>query len=93
MGPTLLVSPLPIADDEKITDRIADTARQLATIARANGVMYANIFEDVRSSATWQEEALAGDGAHPGAAGYMYVAEILSQNSAWQDWVSSHYRE
>ncbi|MBO6504730.1 MAG: hypothetical protein JJ850_05010 [Kordiimonadaceae bacterium] len=88
MGPTLLVSPLPIADDEKITDRIADTARQLTTIARANGVLYANIFEDVRASSVWREEALAGDGAHPGAAGYAHVADILSQNSVWRDWVS-----
>ncbi len=87
MVPTLLISPLPVADDEKITDRIADMARQLATIARANGVMYANIFEEVRASAVWQQEALAGDGAHPGAAGYAHVAEILSHNPVWRDWL------
>lgn len=88
MGPTLLVSPLPIADNEKITDRIADMARQLMTIARANGVMYANVFEEVRASTVWREEALAGDGAHPGVLGYAYVAEILSQNPVWQAWLN-----
>lgn len=89
MGPTLLVSPLPIADDEKITDRIADTARQLATIARANGVMYANIFEAVRASSVWREEALAGDGARPGSGGYAHAAHILSENPVWRSWIDA----
>lgn len=88
MGPVLMISPLPVADDEKITDRIADMARQLATIARANGVMYANIFEEVRASAVWRQEALAGDGAHPATGGYAHVAELLSQNSVWRDWLA-----
>lgn len=86
-GPTLLISPLPVADDEKITDRIADMARQLATIARANGVMYANIFDEVRASPVWREEALAGDGAHPATGGYAHIAEILPQNPVWRTWL------
>lgn len=88
-APTLLISPLPVADDKKITLRIADMARQLSVVARANAVPYVNIFDEVNASSVWRDEALAGDGAHPAAGGYQLVADILARDPIWQEWLES----
>lgn len=85
--PTLLISPLPIADNEKVTLRIADLARQQAVVARANAVPYINIFSAVQASNAWYQEAMVGDGAHPSAGGYQFVADMLERDATWQHWL------
>ncbi len=87
--PTLFVSPLPVAGDPKANFRIADMARHLGLVARINRVAYVDIFKEVQTSDVWCAEALAGDGAHPGAGGYQAVADMIAAYQAWQDWYAT----
>lgn len=88
LAPTLFISPFPLADDPKANFRIADTARQLTAVARANRTAYINIFDDVQQSEVWRDEALSGDGAHPGAGGYQLVAGLIADHPVWRTWLS-----
>jgi lysophospholipase L1-like esterase len=86
IAPTLFISPFPLMDDPKANFRIADTARQLATVARVNRAAYIDIFEDVQQSDVWRDEALSADGTHPGAGGYQIVADMIASHPVWRDW-------
>ena len=87
--PTLFISPFPIADDEKANDRIRDMARQLGAVAQVNKTPYLNIFDAVHDAAIWRDEALAADGAHPGAAAYALVADLIAAHPVWQAWFTA----
>ncbi|MCJ9429826.1 GDSL-type esterase/lipase family protein [Kordiimonas marina] len=87
MAPVLFVSPFPVADDAAATNRIGEMARQLITFTRLHKTPYVNIFDAVMASDIWRQEALAGDGAHPGAGGYGLVVDLIAQSPVWQDWL------
>ncbi|MET8875781.1 hypothetical protein [Nocardia sp. NPDC004604] len=40
----------------------------------------------MRDGAVWMREVRAGDGAHPGAAGYDELAAIIG--SHWREWLA-----
>ena len=40
-----------------------------------------HVLEALRASAAWTRDAAEGDGAHPGAAGYSELAELV-----WPQW-------
>jgi len=82
--PTLLVGPLPIADDPVANKRIADLSRQAGVFARAHRVPYLDVFSKVHGSPLWQEECEAGDGVHPNSGGYKLVADLVENWGAWQ---------
>ncbi len=84
--PVLFISPLPVAGDSAASNRIGEMARQLATVAQINGAAYVDIFDAVNTSDVWQQEALAGDGAHPAAGGYSLVADLVKNHPVWQAW-------
>jgi len=86
LWPTLFVGPVPIADDPVANKRIADLSRQIGVFARAHRVSYLDVFSHMKNSETWREECAAGDGAHPGSAGYQLIADMVNDWSAWQDW-------
>lgn len=88
IAPILFLSPFPMAENDKATACVADTARQFATIARANGVPYVNIFDGINGCDVWHKEALANDGVHPGAGGYEKAAALIVNNDIWHAWVS-----
>ncbi|WP_262692444.1 GDSL-type esterase/lipase family protein [Kordiimonas aestuarii] len=87
--PVLFVSPLPVAGDRAATNRIGEMARQLITFTRIHRTPYVNIFDDVNAADVWHGEALANDGAHPGAAGYGFVADLVAAHPEWQAWLKS----
>lgn len=89
MGPTLFISALPVADDGPASGRIGDMERQMGAIARINKVAYVDICAAVAKSDIWREEALANDGAHPGAGGYQLVADLIAGHPVWQNWLQS----
>ncbi|WGV26619.1 GDSL-type esterase/lipase family protein [Halotia branconii] len=83
--PVLMVSPLPIADDEQ-NQRIADLAKQYALVCNELDVPYLNVFPVLEKSHIWIDEAKANDGAHPRAAGYTELARIIETWDAWLNW-------
>ncbi|MBL4639092.1 MAG: hypothetical protein JKY57_01040 [Kordiimonadaceae bacterium] len=86
--PTLVVGPLPIADDAVANKRISDLSRQAGVFAKAHKVPYLDVFSIVKDSEIWREECTAGDGVHPGAGGYQVIADLVSGWDAWRSWLN-----
>ena len=84
--PTLFVGPLPIVGDETANKRIADLSRQIGVFAKTHGVPYLDVYTELADSEAWQAECKAGDGVHPGAAGYQLIANKVTAWDAWQAW-------
>lgn len=86
MAPVLLIGPAPIADTPAADFRLADICTMMAHCAERRGIAYLPIFTALRQNRTWMDEALANDGAHPGAEGYSVLADMVRGWSAWQGW-------
>ncbi len=82
-GPCLMLGPLPVLDDQTIFDRVDLLSKEQEKLCMEIGVPYLPIFEWAMSSETWQQETLAGDGAHPNQRGYSLLADYITQ---WQPW-------
>lgn len=80
--PTLFVSsPPPIHESARV-----DAIRQAAAFGNICLDLRVHFLDVVAASSgfrRWQEEALAGDGAHPGAGGYEEFADVVE---AWPPW-------
>lgn len=83
--PILMVSPPPIAEVEQ-RSRIQELVAELSVICNALKVPYLDVFTPLLASSVWLKEVAAGDGAHPNAAGYAELAQLVWQWQDWQDW-------
>jgi len=83
--PTLMIGPPPIQDPEQ-NQRTSALSQQFAQICHQLAVPYLDIFPTLAASETWMQEVSQGDGAHPQAAGYALLADVIQQWSAWQNW-------
>lgn len=83
--PTLLISPPPIADQEQ-NQRTQVLCQHLASICQDLQIPYLDVFTPLSQSAIWMQEVVAGDGAHPDAAGYTEFAQLVDHWSAWNHW-------
>jgi lysophospholipase L1-like esterase len=81
----LMVGPAPVADAEQ-NQRIGDLSVQLAELCQELEVPFLEIAGPLQASSVWIPEAIANDGAHPRAAGYGELAELVRSWSAWRDW-------
>lgn len=84
--PTLFVGPPPIADDET-NRRIAALSTGLETLCRGLAVPYLDLLSPLRTAEVWRREVAAGDGAHPGAEGYAFLADLVGRWRPWQSWM------
>jgi lysophospholipase L1-like esterase len=75
-------------DDEAANDRIADLSAAFAELCERRGVPFAPLVDALRGSEVWRRELAAGDGAHPGAAGYEEMARLVLA-AGWIDWLRS----
>jgi lysophospholipase L1-like esterase len=80
--PLLVVGPPPVDDDDQ-NDRIAALDERFADEVSP----YVRVFGALRSEQDWMRAVALGDGAHPGAAGYHLLAELVLP--AWADWLGS----
>ncbi len=82
--PVLMVGPPPV-EDRAQNRRIAaldELFRRTCAEARAP---YVAVFAALRSEPRWMDEVSAGDGAHPAAAGYGLLADLVEP--VWQEWL------
>jgi acyl-CoA thioesterase I len=84
--PALMVGPPPVADPVQ-NRRIAALDAQFAAICAETGAPYVTVFAPLRDAPVWMDEVAAGDGAHPGAAGYDLLTDLVEP--AWQEWLLS----
>lgn len=82
LRPTLMVGPPPI-DDDGINARTRALSAALGRLCGRLGVPFLDIFTPLEHHPVWRHETAVGDGAHPGAAGYDALADLVA---AWPEW-------
>ena len=83
LAPVLMVGPPPVVDPGVCARAEALNAALLALCARLQ-VPFIDVFQPLMAGGLWQAEAAAWDGAHPGAAGYQQMADLISAHPAWR---------
>jgi acyl-CoA thioesterase I len=78
--PLLVVGPPPVADSDQ-NDRIEALDERFAEQV----FPYVSVFGALHLERDWMRAVVLGDGAHPGAAGYDLLAELVLP--AWEDWL------
>ncbi|MFJ9947271.1 GDSL-type esterase/lipase family protein [Kitasatospora sp. NPDC091207] len=87
----LVVGPPPVVGwGEEHLERLLDLAGQLAALCAGRGVPFVDVTAAVAAHPGWAAEALAGDGAHPGAAGYRFLAGLVL-SGGWPGWVGGEW--
>ncbi len=86
--PTSMIGPGIIACDAEATARIHALSADYAELCARIGVPYFEICHLVSASPIWNQEALAGDGAHPNRGGYALVAAAIADWPPWQAWIA-----
>lgn len=84
--PVFMVGPAPLPEP-KVRERLVVLDKAFAALCLRLAVPYASVLDGLMATPTWLDEARAGDGAHPGAAGYRRLAEIILAGKAWRDWM------
>lgn len=82
LRPTLMVGPPPI-DDDSVNARTAVLSDALAGLCAGIGIPFLEVFTPLQRHPVWRHETATGDGAHPGAAGYQALADLVI---AWPEW-------
>lgn len=80
-----VVGPPPVGAPESDA-RVDQLSRRFAALAGERGVPYVETAAALRAGGTWVREAAAGDGAHPAAAGYAALAELVL-GGGWLAWL------
>jgi len=82
-----VIGPAPI-DDEAANDRIAELSYAYRMLCARNRVPFVPLVDELRDNEVWRGAIAAGDGAHPGAAGYAEIARLVLA-AGWLDWLRS----
>ncbi|MGK2878520.1 MAG: GDSL-type esterase/lipase family protein [Solirubrobacterales bacterium] len=89
--PAIVIGPPPIGDmpeEDRVLRSLSDA---FAGVCAARDVPFVATFDRLGPGSTWRAEAAAGDGSHPGAGGYIELAEFLDAEglTAWLTKMSS----
>ncbi len=84
--PLLFVGPPPVGDGELLA-LVTELGDQLEHVCAHAGVPFVGVLEQLAASGTWQREAAAGDGFHPGAAAYAEMAAAVDGSPVWREWL------
>jgi lysophospholipase L1-like esterase len=85
--PVLLVGPPPVPDaglaarGEALNEHFKLLCARLRT-------PFIDVFRPLAADGLWLAEAKAGDGAHPAAAGYQRMADLIAVHPAWRAFTS-----
>ncbi len=71
-----VIGPAPV-DDADQNRRIGDLSASFAHLCALRDRPFIGVVEPLLESPVWMSEVSAGDGAHPGAAGYQTLAQLL----------------
>ena len=82
LAPVLLVGPPPMADPG-VCARLEGLNDALKALAARLRVPFIDVLQPLMADGLFQAEALAWDGAHPGADGYQRMADLISVHPAW----------
>ena len=85
-APTLMIGPPPIADTA-VNTRVRGLSQAFAALCRDLAVPFLDVFDPLLASDAWRREIAAGDGAHPGRAGYQALVALVDGWPAWRAWL------
>lgn len=86
--PVLMVGPPPIADDAA-NMAIASLSVALDGVCQSLRLPYLPVFSTLFANEVWRREVAAVDGAHPGAAGYRQLADLVEAWPSWLAWAQA----
>lgn len=86
--PVLMVSPPPVLDQEH-NYKISELSKHFELICKRLDIPYLDVFSQLEKSQVWKDEIRSYDGAHPRAAGYTELAELVKKWDAWLKWFPS----
>jgi len=73
--------------DTEQNSRTTRLLEQFEKICLEMDIPYLDIFTPLKTSNIWLQEAEAYDGAHPRAAGYQEIANLVQNwSSGWRSW-------
>jgi acyl-CoA thioesterase I len=81
----LVIGPAAI-DDEDANERIVALSAAFEELCEQRGALFVPLVEGLLRSHRWRQEVARGDGAHPGAYGYMEIARLVLA-AGWLDWL------
>ncbi|MDR1824891.1 MAG: GDSL-type esterase/lipase family protein [Bifidobacteriaceae bacterium] len=84
--PVAVVGPPPAPYDMR--DAIGELSHALADVAGRRGITFVDTFTPLVTHEQWIQDLKAGDGHHPGQAGYGLMAWLVS-NAGWERWLTS----
>jgi acyl-CoA thioesterase I len=84
--PTLMLGPAPLPPEDADA-RIAALSRALSRLCGELAIPYLDLHTPLAAIGLWRLELAIGDGAHPGAAGYALIADLVEGWPAWREWL------
>lgn len=85
--PTLMLGPPPLPLIEDADRRIAQLSRDFARLTGALQIPYLDLWTPLAATRLWRLDVTAGDGVHPGAAGYALIADLVEGWAPWRRWL------
>jgi acyl-CoA thioesterase-1 len=83
--PAFVVGPPPTLD-AAVNERLAALSTALADVSGRRGVPYVETFAPLVAHEDWLTDLTAGDGVHPGQAGYGLMAWLVL-HGGWHEWL------
>lgn len=83
--PVLVVGPAPGLDADR-NDDVAELADAFADVCARRAVRYVDCFDPLVHHEQWHADLAAGDGVHPGQAGYGLLAWLVL-HGGWRPWL------
>ena len=81
--PVLMVGPAPMTD-AGVSARLEALNEHLKALCARLQVPFIDVFRPLAVDGLWSSEAAKWDGAHPGAAGYQRLADLVAAHPAWR---------
>lgn len=81
--PVLMVGPPPVAEPD-VAIRAEELNEHLRVLCGRLQTPFIDVFRLLAVDGLWTREAADWDGAHPGAAGYQRMAELVAAHPAWR---------
>ncbi len=82
---TFVVSPPP-SGEEDLNDKLEVLVEAQADVCARRGVPFVDCYAPLVGHDQWRSEMAAGDGSHPGQAGYGLLAWLVLHNG-WTEWL------